>query len=225
MARVLIVEDDPILGKGLKFTLEKEGYEVLWVDNIAQAQTAIMDRKFDILTLDLQLPDGSGLTLAKWVRAKHPQLPVFMVTASGDEESVVAGFEAGAIDYVRKPFGTKELLARLKVALQTRGGKAFRSVQYGDITIQPEQRTAKFKDQPLDLNRRQFQILCHLIENAEGVVTREGLISVLDKTEEIFDRTIDSHVSLLRSALRKGGVSGIRITSVYGLGYRLEKAE
>jgi DNA-binding response OmpR family regulator len=223
MARILLVEDDPILGKGLKFSLEKEGYEVLWVESKAQAELAVMDKVFDIVTLDLNLPDGNGLSFAKWAKKNHPRLPIFMITASGDEETVVAGFEAGAIDYVRKPFIMRELLARLKVALNERRNKAFRALQYGEITIQPDQRIAKAGEVPIELPRRQFQILCHLVEHAESVVTRDALISVLDKGEEMFDRTIDSHVSYLRNKLRKAGVSRIQITSVYGLGYRLEK--
>ncbi|MGZ3704746.1 MAG: response regulator transcription factor [Bdellovibrionota bacterium] len=223
MARILLVEDDPNLGKGLKFTLEKEGYEVQWVDCMSSAENTIMGKVFDLLALDLNLPDGSGLTLAKWARKNHPRLPVFMITASGDEETVVAGFEAGAVDYVRKPFSTRELVARIKVALNLRNSKAFRSLQYGDISIQPDQRIAKVGETPVELNRRQFDILCHLVENAESVVTRESLISALAKNEEMFDRTIDSHVSFLRSRLRKAGLTGIQINSVYGLGYRMEK--
>jgi len=223
MGRIILVEDDPNLGKGLKFSLEKEGHEVLWVDCISLAETAIMDKVFDLLALDLNLPDGSGLTLAKWARKNHPRLPVFMITASGDEETVVAGFEAGAVDYVRKPFSTRELLARIRLALGGRSSDAFRALQYGDITIQPDQRIAKVGDKPVDLNRRQFDILCQLVGNAEAVVTRDALIAALDKNEEMFDRTIDSHVSFLRARLRKAGLTGIRISSVYGLGYRMER--
>lgn len=225
MARILLVEDDPLLGKGLKFTLEKEGHEVQLVDCISQAENAIMQKVFDLLALDLNLPDGSGLTLAKWIRKNHPNLPVFMITASNDEDSVVAGFDAGAVDYVRKPFSTRELLARLKVALSSRDTKAFRSLTYGDISIQPEQRTAKVGEMPVELNRRQFQILCYLVAHAEAVVTREALINSLEKSEEMFDRTIDSHVSFLRSKLRKAGLTGVQINSVYGLGYRMEKKD
>ncbi len=223
MARILLVEDDPILGKGLKFSLEKEGYEVLWVDSKTQAESAVMDKVFDIVTLDLNLPDGNGLSFAKWARKNYPRLPIFMITASGDEETVVAGFEAGAIDYVRKPFIMRELLARLKVALNERRNKVFRALQYGEISIQPDHRMAKAGEVPIELPRRQFQILCHLVEHAESVVTRDSLISILDKGEEMFDRTIDSHVSYLRNKLRKSGANQIQITSVYGLGYRLEK--
>ncbi len=222
MARILLVEDDTNLGRGLKFTLEKEGHEVQWVDSISQAENAVMSKVFDLITLDLNLPDGSGITLAKWSRKNYPRLPIFMITASGDEESVVAGFEAGAVDYVRKPFSTRELLARLRVALNVRNSNAFRSLQYGDISIQPDQRVAKVGETEVELNRRQFQILCHLVENAEAVVTREALISALDKTEEMFDRTIDSHVSSIRSKLRKAGLKRVQINSVYGLGYRME---
>lgn len=224
MARILLVEDDPILGRGLKFSLEREGYEVTWTETIASTLTALDAHIFNLIALDLQLPDGTGLTIAKKASSKKSSIPVIMITASGDEESVIAGFSAGAADYVRKPFGTRELLARIKVVLGSKSQNfPFRTIQYCELSIQPEQRIAKLSDVPMELNRRQFQILSHLIANAEAVVTRDALISSLDKSEEMFDRTIDSHVSLLRSKLKKFGANGVQITSIYGVGYRLEK--
>jgi two-component system OmpR family response regulator len=223
MSRILLVEDDPVLGKGLKFALEKEGFEVHWVTSKAEAEMLANDRIFELVALDLNLPDGSGLTFAKWAAKNRPRLPILMITASGDEDTVVAGFEAGAVDYVRKPFGNKEFLARIKVVLKGKSQQKFKAFHYGEITVQPEQRLVKVGESPVELNRRQFQILCHFMANAESVVTREGLIEALGKNEEILDRTIDSHISHLRNKLRKAGVVQVQISPVYGLGYRLEK--
>jgi two-component system OmpR family response regulator len=223
MSRILLVEDDPALGKSLKFALEKEGYEVNWVTTKGAAENTCLERVYDVVALDLNLPDGNGLSFAKWASKNHPRMPILMITASGDEETVLAGFDAGAVDFVRKPFSNKELCARVKVILKDRAGKHLKALHYGDITIQPDQRLAKVGSNAIDLNRRQFQILCHFVANAESVVTRDNLIAALDKSEEMIDRTIDSHISHLRTKLRKAGLSGVQISPVYGLGYRLEK--
>jgi two-component system OmpR family response regulator len=225
MARILLVEDDPVLGKTLKFALEKEAFEVHWVTCIRDAELLAADRIFDLAALDLNLPDGNGLGFAKWAAKNRPRMPVLMITASGDEDTVLAGFEAGAVDYVRKPFSNKELCARVKVVLKGKNQQKFKSLHYGEITIQPEQRLAKVGEASLDLNRRQFQILAYFMANAESVVTRESLIATLDKGEEMIDRTIDSHISHLRNKLRKAGVAQVQISPVYGLGYRLEKKQ
>lgn len=225
MSRILLVEDDPVLGKGLKFALEKEAFEVHWVTSIVEAEMLAADKIFDVVALDLNLPDGNGLSFAKWAAKNRPRMPILMITASGDEDTVLAGFEAGAVDYVRKPFSNKELCARIKVVLKGKNQQKHKAIHYGEITLQPEQRVAKVGETNLDLNRRQFQILAHFMANAESVVTRESLIAVLDKGEEMIDRTIDSHISHLRTRLRKAGVAQVQISPVYGLGYRLEKKQ
>lgn len=225
MSRILLVEDDPVLGKSLKFALEKESFEVHWVTTKSEAEMLAADRMFDLAALDLNLPDGSGLTFAKWAAKNRPRLPILMITASGDEDTVLAGFEAGAVDYVRKPFSNKELVARVKVVLKGKSQQKHKALHYGDLTVQPEQRLAKVGETPIELNRRQFQILCHFMVHAESVVTRESLMEMLDKSEEMLDRTIDSHISHLRNKLRKAGAVQVQISPVYGLGYRLEKKQ
>ncbi len=223
MARILLVEDDPVLGKSLKFALEKEDYEVHWVETKGEAKKSCEERVFELAALDLNLPDGNGLSFAKWTAQYHPRLPILMITASGDEDTVLAGFDAGAVDFVRKPFSNKELCARIKVILKDRVKRHLKALHYGDLTLQPDQRLARVGNTPIELNRRQFQILCHFVANAEAVVTRDNLIAALDKSEEMIDRTIDSHISHLRTKLRKAGLTSVQISPVYGLGYRLEK--
>lgn len=223
MAHILLVEDDPVLGKGLKVALELDGHSVQWVDTLAGARAQGGIESLELVLLDLNLPDGSGLSFAQECRDNRPGLAVLMLTASGDEESVVAGFEAGAIDYVRKPFGNKELKARIRVILGRKSKPSSRILNFGDLTVFPERRQVKMGETKIDLNRREFDILLHLMTNPETVVTRECLLRALNKEGEIFDRTIDSHVSHLRSRLRKAGVNSVEIASVYGVGYRLEK--
>jgi two-component system OmpR family response regulator len=223
MAHILLVEDDPGLGKGLKVALELSAYEVTWVESVHEAERALAKVTFDLVLLDLNLPDGSGLRIAKLCQKDQPQLPVIILTASSDEDSVVAGLEAGAGDYVRKPFGNKELLARVKVALRGRGEAQDKVLQYGGVKLVPEKRRVLINDQPVELNRREYDILAHFVAQPESVVTRESLLRVLKKEGEIFDRTIDSHISHLRTRLKQGGAADVQIISIYGVGYRLEK--
>jgi len=223
MAHLLLVEDDPGLGTGLKVALEIAEYKVTWVESVHEAERALNAEKFDLVLLDLNLPDGSGLTVARSSQRDRPELPIVILTASGDEDSVVAGLEAGAADYVRKPFGNKELLARVKVALRGKVEAEGKILSYGEVKLVPEKRRVLINEQPVELNRREYDILAHFVGQAESVVTRESLLRVLKKEGEIFDRTIDSHISHLRTRLRQGGAASIQISSVYGVGYRLEK--
>jgi DNA-binding response OmpR family regulator len=174
-----------------------------------------------LVLLDLSLPDGDGLEFLKDIRQKGFTIPVVILTARTDEETVVRGLRLGANDYVRKPFGNKELLARVEAAL--RGPNAGGSrLAYDRLVVQVDRRKAFFNGVDMDLKRREFDLLQHLVEHADAVVTRESLLDRFDADGEIFDRTVDSHVSHLRTKLRQAGADTIRITSVYGIGYRLE---
>jgi DNA-binding response OmpR family regulator len=220
MAHLLLVEDDPVLGKSLSVALKLDGYEVAWAQNLQQAKDLIRQNAFQLAILDLNLPDGSGLFLANTLKTES--VPFLMLTASGDEESVVNGFEAGAVDYVRKPFSNRELKARIQVILKEEA-KEEKSLQYGGVSVMRDKRVVKWGEKTVELNRREFDIFCHFVANAENVVTRDSLLKLLDKEGEIFDRTIDSHVSHLRRRLRKAGIDSVQISPVYGVGYRLEK--
>lgn len=223
MLRLLLVEDDPILGKSLKVTLELEGYVVEWATTLAETRAIARQNAFDIVVLDLNLPDGSGLTFARECQEQLPKLPILMLTASSDEDSVVEGLDAGAADYVRKPFGNKELKARIRAVLKDKSKVNRKTLQFAGVTIHHDKRLVSAGDIDLELNRREFDIFCHFMANAENVVTRESLLRILNREGELFDRTIDSHVSHLRTRLRKAGIDSVQIAPVYGLGYRLEK--
>jgi two-component system OmpR family response regulator len=135
----------------------------------------------------------------------------------------VEGLQSGANDYVRKPFGNKELLARVKTVLRD-PVPGTPQIRYGDLVVLSEKRKIVYGEKEVDLNRREFDILSYFIDHAESVVTRDALLQMLDKDREIYDRTIDSHVSHVRSRLKQAGITSVQISSVYGVGYRLEKA-
>ena len=222
MSKILLVEDDPVLGKGLQVNLQLEGYEVDWVQSLRGAFEVNATKSFNLVILDMGLPDGKGLTFLQSIREAGSRMPVLILTAQTDEESVVAGLNSGASDYVRKPFGGRELLARIKNILREPTLREDQ-LRFGNLLILRAQRKVMFDESEVDFNRREFDILTFLVEHGDSVVSRERLLSMLDKDGEIFDRTLDSHVSHIRAKLRKSGVSAIQISSVYGVGYRLEK--
>ena len=223
MNEILLVEDDPVLGRGLVLNLEAEGYKVHWFKDLKTVNEARSQLNTSLLILDLNLPDGNGLDLLKKMRGESNKTPVIILTAQTDEDSVVEGLQSGANDYVRKPFGNKELLARVKTVLRD-PIPGTPQIRYGDLVVLSEKRKVVYGDKEVDLNRREFDILSYFIDHAESVVTRDALLQMLDKDREIYDRTIDSHVSHVRSRLKQAGITSVQISSVYGVGYRLEKA-
>jgi DNA-binding response OmpR family regulator len=223
MVQLLLVEDDPILGRSLHVTLETEGYAVDWVQSLSDARQNLREKKPALFVLDVNLPDGSGFDLLTEIRKERAEVPVILLTAKVDEDSVVRGLNLGANDYVRKPFGQKELLARISGALRKPSNSGQGPVHYETLSIDLEKRLVRYGERTIDLNRREFDILLHLVRHAEAVVTRESLLNALDKDGEIFDRTIDSHISHLRARFRKAEIKDIQISSIYGVGYRLEK--
>jgi len=222
MSTILLVEDDPILGRGLAINLEAEGYKVNWVSGLLAAFEANQKSKLDLIIIDLGLPDGSGLDLIKDIRDKGSRIPVIILTAKTDEDTVVEGLQCGANDYVRKPFGNKELLARIKTVLREPQRREHQA-RYSDLLVLIDKRRIMYGEDELELDPREFDILNYFIQHAESVITREALIAAINRDGEIFDRTIDSHVSHVRRRLRESGVKTVQISSVYGVGYRMEK--
>lgn len=224
MIELLIVEDDPGIGRGLSIHLQAEGYQVYWAKNLAEARILLPTNRIELILLDLGLPDGSGLDYLQEIRAGNFRKPVIVLTAQTDEDSVVKGFERGATDYVKKPFSTRELMVRIKSALREPmlREEIFR---YDDLVLKTKSRSIEFRGQTVDLNRKEYEILLYLVQRAEQAVTRTDLVQAIDKDAEIFDRTVDSHVSHIRAKLRKSGITAIQIAPIYGIGYRLEKVD
>ncbi len=223
MIHILLVEDDQMIARGIQINLELEGYKFSLAENLKMAFDINQTEKINLVVLDLGLPDGSGFEFLKKVRSSGSRLPIIILTAQTDEDFVVEGLQLGANDYMRKPFGNKELLARIKTALKE-PQRRDRQLRFEDLLIIVEKRKVMFGETFIDLNPREFDILLYMIERADSIVSRESLLQIFDKDGEIFDRTIDSHVSHLRASLKKIGVTSIKISSVYGIGYRLEKA-
>lgn len=222
MIEILLIEDDPVLGRGLSVNLELEGYKIHWARDLKSGSALNKNSTLQLLILDLGLPDGSGLQFLKDLRQTNSRIPVIILTAKTDEDSVVEGLQSGASDYIRKPFGDRELLARIKTVLRE---PQLRSAQirYEDLLLLLDTRRLLFNGNEIELSPREFDIISYFLQHAESVVTREALLEKIDKNGDLFDRTIDSNISHVRARLRQAGVKSVQISSIYGVGYRLEK--
>ncbi|MBY0413652.1 MAG: response regulator transcription factor [Bdellovibrionales bacterium] len=220
----LLVEDDPILGKSIKNTLELESYEVKWSQSVEGTKPLLESNEFQCMLLDIGLPDGNGISLCKELRNEFQKVPIIFLTAQTDEDSLLKAFEAGGTDFLRKPFSQKELLARIKAHTRNLNGTKS-NASYRDLRIDLEKREAYFNDKKIELNNTEIQILYFLSSNAEKIITRDRLMEFLGKGNEIFDRTIDSHISHIRRQLKHNFVEAVQIKSVYGVGYKLEVSE
>ncbi len=223
MPGVLIVEDEPAIAELISVNLRHSGFRPIWAMDSATAQAELDAVLPDVILLDWMLPGESGLTLAKRWRA-HPRtksVPIIMLTARGDEPDRVAGLDAGADDYITKPFSTKELLARIRAVLRRRAPEQDAGVvTAGELSLDSGTYRVVFKDQPLKLGPTEFKLLQYLMTHAERVHSRSQL---LDKVwgDHVFieERTVDVHVKRLREAL--GAEAGLMVETVRGAGYRL----
>lgn len=221
MTQVLLVEDDPMLGTNLKLNLELEGFQVEWAQSLKAAEEANQKKPFQLALLDLGLPDGNGLDFCRHVREQGSRLPIIILTAQSDEDSVVDGLGAGADDYVKKPFSNKELVARIRSALRAPQIRE-EQIRVGNLLVLLEQRRVFVEGEEVPLNRREFDLLKILLNRPGVVVTRESVIQQLGEgADQIYDRTVDSHVSHIRAKLRKAKDCNVRIKSEYGVGYRI----
>ncbi|MDD4944748.1 MAG: phosphate regulon transcriptional regulator PhoB, partial [Rhodoferax sp.] len=202
--------------------LKHSGFRPVWAMDAATAQAELDSAVPDVVLLDWMLPGESGLILAKRWRA-HPRtrsVPIIMLTARGDEVDRVAGLDAGADDYIAKPFSTKELLARIRAVLRRRAPEQdAAAVTVGDLTLDTSTYRVTFGDEPLKLGPTEFKLLHYLMTHAERVQSRAQLLDkVWGDHVYIEERTVDVHVKRLREAM---GAAGVMVDTVRGAGYRL----
>jgi len=223
LPQVLIVEDEPAIAELIAVNLRHNGFTPVWAEDGVSAQRELDAALPDVILLDWMLPGGSsGLNLArKWradQRSKH--VPILMLTARGDEPDKIAGLDAGADDYITKPFSTQELLARIRAVLRRRTPEqAGERVQVGDLVLDSETHRVTYQEQPLKLGPTEFKLLNHFMHNPERVHSRGQLLDkVWGDHVYIEERTVDVHIKRLREAL---GEAGSLVETVRGAGYRL----
>lgn len=223
LPQVLIVEDEPAIAELIAVNLRHNGFAPIWAEDGVSAQRELDAALPDVILLDWMLPGGSsGLNLARKWRAdpKTKLVPILMLTARGDEPDKIAGLDAGADDYITKPFSTQELLARIRAVLRRRtpeqvGGR----VQVGDLVLDSATHRVTYQEQLLKLGPTEFKLLSHLIHHPERVHSRAQLLDkVWGDHVYIEERTVDVHIKRLREAL---GDAGKLVETVRGAGYRL----
>ena len=220
MPRLLLVEDDPSIAEPLMAALQREGHEVAWSSSGVQGLAAV-GPEVDLVLLDLGLPDIDGLEVCRQIRARLPDLPVLMLTARAEEVDAVVGLDAGADDYVTKPFRLAELMARIRAALRRAPAAAVTSVQ--DIRIDHAARRAWRGEVELDLSAKEFDLLALLAGSAGQAVTRDRIMrEVWDEHWYGPTKTLDMHISWLRKKLGDDPAAPRLITTLRGVGFRFE---
>ena len=222
MPTILVVEDEPAIAELVAVNLRHNGFRPLWAMDAASAQREIEASVPDLVLLDWMLPGESGINLAKrWRADKRTEgVPIIMVTAKGDERDRVAGLDAGADDYIAKPFSTKELLARVRAVLRRRAPQgAQEPLSQGALVLDPATHRVSFAGQALKLGPTEFKLLHYLMGHPERVHSRAQLLDqVWGDHVYIEERTVDVHIKRLREAL---AAAAPMLETVRGAGYRL----
>lgn len=213
--RVLLVEDDELLGDGLRTALARDGHAVDWLRDGVHAQQALAGSEhWDLVLLDLGLPRRDGLAVLRELR-RHSKVPVLILTARDGVDDRVAGLDAGADDYLVKPFALEELKARVRAVSRRHGGRAVKALVHGELELQPDAQEVRWQGIPVELTRREYALLSALVENAGRVLTRERLEQVLyGWNEEVDSNALEVHVHHLRRKLSPGLIRTVR-----GVGY------
>ncbi len=225
--RLLLVEDDPGIGAGLVRALSSQAYRTTWCRTAAEALAHPLDT-VDLVLLDLGLPDLDGLELCRRLRREAPAVPILMLTARGSETDVVVGLDAGADDYLVKPFRLAELLARLRAHTRrlTEHAGTHDMLESGELHVDVAARRVALRGLPLDLRPKEFDLLVALLRCAGRAVTRERLMDqVWDEHWFGSTKTLDVHIAALRQRLGESGPEGSRITTLRGVGYRFERPD
>lgn len=222
MPSVLVVEDEPAIAELIAVNLRHNGFRPTWAMDSVSAQRELDAALPDLILLDWMLPGESGLSLAKRWRANErtKAIPLIMLTARGDEADRVAGLDAGADDYISKPFSTKELLARVRAVLRRHSPEQTgEAIVIAGLSLDSATHRVSFGQQPLKLGPTEFKLLHYLMGHAERVHSRGQLLDkVWGDHVYIEERTVDVHVKRLREAL---GAAGSMVETVRGAGYRL----
>ena len=230
--KVLLVEDEKSIADGIIYNLKNEGLKVTHVDEGKIALDIFDEEHFDLLILDIMLPEVSGLEICQSIR-KSSNVPIIMLTAKDDENDKIRGLEMGADDYITKPFSVKELISRIKAVLRrTKNSEllngldedinSVKEINIGNIVINPLRYEAKIDDEIIELRPREFELLYYLCENAGNIVSRDKLFSkVWGYSFAGNSKTLDVHIQRIRERIEVNPKSPKRLITIRGVGYKL----
>jgi two-component system, OmpR family, response regulator len=225
--RILVVDDEPRIREVVQYALEREGCQVRLAANAAEAAVTLQSDDVDLIVLDIMLPDANGLDLCREYRARN-RVPILFLSARGEEVDRVVGLEVGADDYLAKPFGTRELVARIKAVLrrceapnpQPNEAPTKSRLAIGELMLDPERHEVRVRNSPVNLTHLEFCLLQTLMRRPEVVFERAQLLGEAWKEEtHITERTVDTHIRRIRSKLKEHGLSPL--ATVHGVGYKL----
>lgn len=223
MTRVLAVEDEPDMRRGLQDNLEFEGYETVVTANGLEGLRLAQKQTFDLIILDLMLPGMDGIEVCKRLKESGCKTPIIMLTARGTEDDKIEGFEAGADDYITKPFSLKELLMRVKAVLRRTHQEEdpVHDFSFGDIKLNFDEYTATKKGETLDLSPREFEIMRLFAQHEGDTVTRELFLEkVWGYTTVPATRTVDNHIAKLRQKIEDDAENPKHIITLHRIGYK-----
>jgi two-component system response regulator QseB len=217
--RILLVEDDALLGELLKCTLEMEGYTVDWLRDGVQALHALVDEHLDLVILDLGIPKMDGMSVLTAARSKGVTTPILILTARNTINDKVTGLDAGADDYLQKPFDVSELIARLRALLRRSNGRANSEIYHGNLCLDPQSQHVSYHNHEVSLHRREFMLLHELLENTGKVLSRQRLEqSLYGWDDDIDSNALEVHIHHLRKKFYPELIKTVR-----GVGYIIEK--
>lgn len=220
--RILLVEDNPLTAKGLQYLLEREEYQVFLSSTAADAEGKLEERHYDLVLLDVSLPDHDGFSVAKYLKSQAPNLPIIFLTALDDEEDVVHGLELGADDYITKPFRNRELLLRINNILK-RHQKVSTELVAGPIKVNLDTSSAFVHGEVISLTALEYKLLVRLLRSPNQIVTREQLIDeIWDASGSIVN---NNTVSVYLKRLREKLGDPTLIETVKSLGYRIRTSD
>ncbi len=216
--QLLLIEDDLQLGKALQTALRQSEFDTIWVRRIVDARAKLETETFAAVLIDIGLPDGSGLDVLTWLRRTENSVPVIMLTARDSVDDRVRGLDAGADDYLPKPFAIPELLSRVRALCRRSAGFAEQVWRIGKLTIEPARQRVTLDCNQLDLSLREYTLLLELARHAGRFVTRAQLERVMFNADAVIEsNALEVHVHHLRKKL---GIE--RIKTIRGVGYLLE---
>jgi len=222
MTKILLVEDDKAIVANLTEFLNSEGYAVESVSGQTAALNLLVDKKVDLVLLDVSLAEGNGFAACKAIKAEY-DIPVIFLTASGDEYSTVTGFDLGADDYIPKPFRPRELVSRIKNVLRLTGNTG-KTVKLGDVVVDTEKGTAMKNNKDLFLSALEYRLLLVFINNRGVILTRNQLLDAIWDVagEYVNDNTLTVYIKRLREKIEDDPANPKIILTVRGLGYKVE---
>lgn len=228
MEHIVVVEDDKAIADMLCLHLKEQHYHVTHIDDGLKAKQFLLTETYDLVVLDIMLPNYNGLDICKELRQKHPITPILMLTSMSGEADRVIGLELGADDYLTKPFSIRECIARIKALLRRSQYSQIKNddnevatVSYEELYIHPQHRQIKLGETTIELTAREFDLLLHLATHPDQVFSRNQLLdSVWGYSHEGYEHTVNTHINRLRNKLKRHDNKPDFVQTVWGVGYK-----